>query len=767
MRKLLFAACAYSGALLLIHYLLPLAWAPWAALACGVLGLAALLLRHRWRVAASIVLLSAALGFGWYFSYHSLFIAPAEAYVGQTRTVTVCVSDFAAVRDGYTTIQARSVDVTVPHVRMLIYGHDEDLLTLRPGDLVELRLKLISAGRYYQEDSDHYLAEGIALRADLKEEGRVVGRSAAAWRFFPRYLARAIKEQAEACFPSDVSPLMTALLTGDRLAYYRDEALSTAMRAAGFSHVVAVSGMHVSFLVSLLGLLLVRRRTTALVGIPLLLVFMAMVGFTPSVVRASVMQILLLVAPLLRRENDPPTSLAAAALLLLLINPISIASAGLQLSFAAGAGLMLFSPRIFAWLVYDSKGGSRLPEGAWGRLLNGVCAGLASSLGALIFTTPLCALYFGFVPLYAVLTNLLTLWLISLAFTLGYPVCLLGLLFQPLGMDIGRVVAWLPRCAIFIVKGIAGLPHAMLSTRDNLGAWWLSFAYLTFGLPYAFRGKGRFRPVIPLCACVFTLTLLTWFPQRQLTSPMQLSVVNVGQGQSLALLTERGTVVIDCGNIGNEDNAGDITANYITSYGRQRVDLLILTHFHADHANGVKRLMSRMRVERLMFPVDCEENDYMYEIFAYCDEKGTELMPVTVNSLVTVDGLDLQLYAPLGSGDANEHCLLLRGSYEDFDFLVTGDAGSDVERQLTSSYELGDMDLLIVGHHGSRYSTSADLLDDITPEVAIISVGAGNSYGHPTREVLDRLVARGIRVYRTDLDGHVTVTVGENNGKKG
>ena len=767
MRKLLLAACGYGFALLLIHYLLPLAWAPWAALGCGLLGLAALLPRHHYRLAASILLLSAALGFGWYFGYYSLIVAPAEAFVGETRTVTVCVSEFAAAYDDYASIRVRSVDETVPHVRMLVYDYDGDMAELRPGDLVELPLKLLSAVQYYREDSDHYLAEGIQLRGYLKGAYRVLGRSAAAWRFFSCYLARAVKEQALACFPRDVSPLMKALLTGDRREYYEDEALYSAMSAAGFSHVVAVSGMHVAFLVSVLGLVLVRRRATALAGIPLVVAFMAMVGFTPSVVRAGVMQILLLTAPLFRRENDPPTSLAAAALLLLLINPIAIASAGLQLSFAAVAGLLLLTPRVFAWLIYDAQGRGRLPKGLWGRLLHGVCAGLAASLGALVFTTPLSALYFGFVPLYSVLTNLLTLWLISLTFILGYPVCLLGLLWQPLGIGLGWLVAWLPRCAVFIVKRIAGLPFAMLSTRGNLGAWWLVFVYLVFGLCYVLRGKGRFRPVLPLCACIFTLTLLTWFPERQLTGQMEMAVVDVGQGQSLAMLTEQGTVVIDCGSIGTAGNAGDVMANFLSDYGRERVDLLILTHFHADHANGVQRLMSRMQVARLMFPVDCEESGDMYGILDYCGQTGTELMPVEENSLVTVDGLELRLYAPLGSEDANEHCLLIRGSYDDFDFLVTGDAPSGVERLLSSYYELGDMELLVVGHHGSRYSTSEVLLDDITPEVAVISVGADNGYGHPTQEVLDRLEARDIQVYRTDLDGTVTITVGETDGEKG
>ena len=157
----------------------------------------------------------------------------------------------------------------------------------------------------------------------------------------------------------------------------------------------------------------------------------------------------------------------------------------------------------------------------------------------------------------------------------------------------------------------------------------------------------------------------------------------------------------------------------------------------------------------------------MTEILALCGDNGTECFPITANTTVSVDGLELRLYAPMGSDDVNEHGLLIRGDYGDFDFLVTGDAGSGVERLLSSAYKLGDMELLVVGHHGSRSSTCAELLDRITPEAAVISVGANNAYGHPSEEVLARLEERNIDVYRTDLDGTVTITVGEKYGEEG
>ena len=757
---LLLFFCGYAAALLLAQYLLPgNALLPAALIALALLLPAALWKRRR--TACFLLLIAAAVGFLWYRGYTSLFVEPAERFVGQQRTVSVRVTDYPEAYDDYTRIAVRSTDAEIPHVRMLLYDYDAGMDELQPGDLMEVRLKLTSAGLRYGEESDDYYAEGILLRGYRKGEYRVTGRAALRWLYAPKVLAKIIQRQALSCFPEDVAPLMKALLTGDKREYYADEAVSTAMKTAGFSHIVAVSGMHVGFLITALGLIVRSKRRAAILGVPLVIFFMAMIGFRPSVTRAGIMMCMLLLAPLLRRENDPPTSLAAAGLLLLLINPRAIAGAGFQLSFAAMAGLLFCSRRVYAWLLPES------PENAGKRtfplaIRRGICSVAAASAGAMIFTTPIAAWRFGFVPLYSIFTNLLCLWAMSLAFVLGYGVCILGLLRPVWGAAAGRVVAWLPRYTIFIVRRIAKMPYAALLMGTAAARWWLISVYLLFGAAYFLRRKGQpFRPLPPLLASLAGLVLVLWLGFPRLPGEIELAAIDVGQGQSFAALTKNAAVLIDCGSIGSADNAGDAAADYLNSYRRRRVDLLVLTHFHADHANGVSRLMHRVDVARLAYPTDCEQNVYMDQILALCAAQGVELLPISVNTTITIDGLELDLFAPLGSDEINEHGLLVRGDWGDFEFLITGDAGAEVERALCAETELGDMELLVVGHHGSRYSTCDELLEDITPETAFISVGAGNDYGHPTAEVLRRLADHGIQVFRTDLDGTISLSLGE------
>jgi competence protein ComEC len=162
-------------------------------------------------------------------------------------------------------------------------------------------------------------------------------------------------------------------------------------------------------------------------------------------------------------------------------------------------------------------------------------------------------------------------------------------------------------------------------------------------------------------------------------------------------------------------------------------------------------------------PEDADDAGYTEKIERLAEQYGARLYYITENTDVQLGTLDLTLYAPLGNADANERGLMILGAYDDFEFLVTGDADSSTESLLTTFYDLPDIELLVVGHHGSKYSTGTALLEETTPDVAFISVGY-NTYGHPTQEVLSRLEERGIEVYRTDEDGNISLTVGKVNG---
>ena len=222
-----------------------------------------------------------------------------------------------------------------------------------------------------------------------------------------------ILRRLEALFPESTAPLAKALLLGDD--FDLDYETDIAFKLSGIRHIIAVSGLHVAMLYSLLRVVSLNRRwLTALLGFPALYLFAAAAGFTPSVSRACMMVGLMMLAQLIEREYDPPTALAFAALVMLVKNPLVITSISFQMSFACVAGIQLFDAPISGWFI--AKLGAPKGKGLRAFVKRWFITSVSISLSAIILTTPISAYYFGTISLVGVLTNLLTLWAVSLSF---------------------------------------------------------------------------------------------------------------------------------------------------------------------------------------------------------------------------------------------------------------------------------------------------------------------------------------------------------------
>lgn len=238
---------------------------------------------------------------------------------------------------------------------------------------------------------------------------------------------------------------------------------------------------------------------------------------------------------------------------------------------------------------------------------------------------------------------------------------------------------------------------------------------------------------------------------------MAAAVLDVGQGESVLLRCGDSWALVDCGGDSQTD-AGDIAADYIRSMGGQRLDLLVITHFHDDHANGVPQLLERVPVDAIVLPAAGEDSPLRQEIVSIAKEKNIPMEELSRDRTVELDGGGaLHLFAPLGVGETNEEGLSVLATSGDFDVLITGDMGGDVEQLLLEHTQLPHVEVLVAGHHGSGHSTSPELLAAIQPETAVISVGADNRYGHPAAETMERLSTAGTELYRTDLQGTVLI----------
>jgi len=577
---------------------------------------------------------------------------------------------------------------------------------------------------------------------------------------WPAYLSRELKLSIETVFPENVSGLVKAVVTGNRDNL--SDSFTSSIQRTGLAHTVAVSGMHLAYLAGFLSLLLGRgSRRAALMSLPVIVLFTLVAGCTPSVVRAAVMIIMLQLAPLLRRERDGFTSLAFALLLLLLHNPYAAASVGLQLSFGAVAGILLFSGSLQERMLkrFERKRpGKNLLHWLWNTLARFVVSVLATTLGALVFTTPLTAWYFGRVSLLAPVSNLLTLWAISGVFVGGIAVGLLGIVCPVVATVAAVPVTFLAEYLYWSIELLGRITFASLPTTNIYYLLWLLFLYGVLALGLVVPGTKRLR--VPVATVTIVLVAAVLFTNLTFqTGAMTVRVLDVGQGQSVLIRSGTQLALVDCGGDSYE-NAGDIAADCIQALGRSSIDLLVISHYHTDHANGIPELLDRIDVKEIALPDVEEDSALRKRILEQAREREIEVRFVRQDTVLRL-GQDavFTIYPPLGDTDTNELGLTVLCSAGDYDVLLTGDMGTSVEKKLVDYTELSDVELMVAGHHGSKYSNSQLLLDTVRPDVVVFSVSGDNDYGHPTPEAIERFRAVGAEIYRTDLNGTVTVTV--------
>ena len=754
MRTLAISVLSLSAAIFAACYLLPLRLIPALVLGLGAVGLVLLLTRRKWLRLFVLAFFGAAAGLAVFFVHAQLTALPAAELDGETRFIRAVVVDYPLEYDNYTRLEIRLQTAGLPHVKALLYDNDKSLQDVEPGQTIEGEVRLRPADQRYGASYSAYNARDIYLIANARG-AMTAGDVHPSLSLLPLKLNHSVLRRIQTIFPADTAPFFQALLLGDKAELYQDKGLHLALSRAGLMHVVAVSGMHIAFLVGLLQTVLGKQRGSSCLCILIVWVFVLMTGAGPSAVRAGIMQTMLLLAPLFGREDDPLTSFSAALGTILLLNPYAAASVSLQLSFASVAGICCFAGRL-SMRVYDRA--PELRETWLGRTAVGA---VVNSLSVMPFTIPLMALHFGYVPLLSPVTNLLCLWLVSLCFSGACLACAAGFLLPVAGGWIAWVLSWPARGIFLVARAVSALPFAAVYLDGAESVGWLVLTYALFIGFHLVRVRPWLRWLIPagLSAAALAALLLSVRLGYE-TGPGTIAVLDVGQGQSICVLAGKQTLMIDCGGGGTLQNAGETAGRYLVSRGRERVDVLVMTHLDSDHCNGVTTLMEYCPVGTILLAEEepDTENAALEELLNAAQLHGTELRFLREDSALSLGSLYAELYTPPEGAKGNDRCLCAVVSLGEYQMLVTGDLSRQAEERLLQRYPLTGLELLIAGHHGSKNASSDRLLGSIGAETAVISSGY-NTYGHPAPEALERLAAHGYTVVRTDTAGTVEIRV--------
>lgn len=694
-----------------------------------------------------IFALGAAIGLFWTWGYEQIKILPMRSLAGEGQSLQAQVWDFPEETD----YGCRAVCKTEKG-KILLYldcAADE----LAPGDRVSLKADVIDVSRGNGDDNNlYYQSRDISLLGLQRGELEIEKAEKTPLSAYPRFFTRRLQQSITEAFPEDAAGFALALVTGDRsgLSYAVQNDLST----TGISHVVSVSGMHVSLLA---GMILFfcrnRRRLAAFISLVVMFFFVAMLGFIPSASRAVIMNAVLLLAPVLKRENDPLTSLSLALLLILCFNPWAVANISLQLSFSAMVGIFLLTPYFYKKLAEFLRLDEMRERGSvLLKPLRSTATVLATTFGATVATTPFSVNAFSSFSVISPVTNLLTMAVISFVFSAAFVTAIAGLIWQPLAQALGWILAWPIRYVLWVVDCLADVPYAAVYTEKVYIFAWVITAYLLLAVFYCWRK--RCKPLYLLISLGITLVGAVLFSGMQ-TENMSLTAMDVGQGQCIAARSGGQTVLVDCGG-DREDANGESVARKLLMSGETKVDAVILTHFDEDHTCGLIQLMQRMEVAKLYVPDIQQGEENRALVLKAAQEEGAEVCFVSLETELAFGRGRITLFPPTQTNAENASLSALL-SFEEYDILITGDMSSDEERKLLRKYDFPDIEVLFAGHHGSKYSTSRELLEATMPETVLICVGE-NSYGHPAQEVLDRIAAIGAQVYRTDLHGDITIT---------
>ncbi len=558
-------------------------------------------------------------------------------------------------------------------------------------------------------------------------------------------------------------------------------------RNSGTFHVLAVSGLHVGLVAMFcyFGFSLFRlpQKMLCLLTIAAVLMYACLIGFRPSVFRASLMTILFLFATLIDRDTDLFNLLAFAALVLLLLNPLQIWDVGFQLSFVAVAAIVYFVPKMEQPLqqLWENQGDSPslgdgpVPTSLRNTVVKWLVLSYLVTLAAQIGTTPLIAYHFFRTYPLGLIVGPFAVGLVSLIVAVGMVSVCVGFVWLPFA----KLIALLNHAIISVFLALIGMFGQTWGivklTPPTFGVFVL---YIAFFLGIA---HWRLTSLIGLTALAIWVWDTAFNEKGKL---LEVVTLDVGQGDAAFVrFPDDRTMLVDGGiqrsyydakkqRLVDYDVGKRVIEPYLDFRGIRKLDMVVLTHPDIDHGGGLAYILQNFKIGRVLgisdLPIDSQTHRRLHAIvntdsipYAFPDAGEIELTPTaTLNLLHPIDAESANLL----DQDRNDDSLVIKLTYRDVDILFTGDIGKKAEARLIAAGMDLRSEILKVPHHGSRTSSTAPFIDAVQPQYAIFSLGQNSRYQFPHADVVARYQERGCVLLRTDEAAAITL---RTDGKRG
>ena len=624
-----------------------------------------------------------------------------------------------------------------------------------------------------------YVGKDTGIATIARGKGNAFLQLIEAWR-------ERIRTLLEKSAPMETRGILKALILGEREEI--PEGVKEEFIVAGVAHIIAISGLHMG-IIALVVFLLVKwslrwsetlvltldiQKFSALATIPPLVLYTFIAGARISTIRAAIMIIIYLISILLDRQRNLYNTLAVAALVILVVSPASLFDVSFQLSFFAVLAILYLVPRFSELLPKPHPLLLKKPS-PYQTFLGHLKIFVLVSLAAMIGTWPLVAYYFNRMSFAGLLSNLIIVPLAGCVVIMGLITSLAALIWLPVSSLLVTLTSAFSYLVLKMVGLFASIPHAsryvVTPTLFEIGLFYILILYLA-----NLKRMKRFLPGLIILFVVVAGDISYWYAQTHLNKGLRITFIDVGQGDSILIEFPRGKrMLIDGG--GFYDDSFDVGRKVVAPVlWKKKITILhylVLTHPHPDHLNGLKFIASSFRAREFW------ENGQEYSSTPYLNlmeiVSRKRIQRIVVHDASPprrINGVKVEVFNPPQGGmidqkdsrfQINNRSIVLKITYKNHRFLLTGDIEGEAEAQLVQSGKDLRSDVLKVPHHGSQTSSARKFLEAIEPSYALFTVGFRNIFNLPSPKVLSRYESAGCGILRTDRDGSVMFeTDGEN-----
>lgn len=573
--------------------------------------------------------------------------------------------------------------------------------------------------------------------------------------------ANVIKNQSKKLLENKKACLLIGLLIGDTDEI--DEETKEDFRNSNLTHMLAVSGLHVSYVLLAVNYIItkvkIHKKLSKIIVMLLILFFILVTGATPSVLRAGTMTIYLILGGIFYRRISVFSSLNLSLLVIIIMNPYCLFDVGLQLSYAGTIGIVYLYP-IIKEKIYNKANS------------------ILITISANIVIIPIMLYNFNTISLTFFISNLLAGPIIGIIIILGFSIIIISLIFFPIANIFSKILNLLIILFLNTAKACANLPFSKIFIITPT----LKFIFLYYCLLVFIIIKERIQirisiklknKVIAILIILVIINPIKYFSNIK-QSNLKIYFVDVGQGDSTCIVTPKNKVILIDGGGNSKDENYDIGKQtllpYLLDKKINKIDYCIVSHFDSDHCGGLMYILKNLKVKNIIIGKQYEEYENYKEFIKIAKDKKINIRVVEAGEKITIEkNLYIDILWPINrekmviQNAINNNSLVFKLRYINFSMLFTGDIEEIAEKEILDKYkentEFLKSTILKVAHHGSKTSSTKEFINIVKPKYAVIGVGKDNKFGHPSNVTIENLKTINTEIYRTDEMGEISINV--------